>query len=170
MNGRLQNIGYWHWRILCNLLIGQCHSTRQILADIDIWTCIGASLIITVLVRFPTNSEQLIILFYLVKATANSLRFEHDGPLFRNVKDAVLCSGHASLWPPVAHSPTDPTAHNNSGMITSAVLTRFSVPPHLSTFCFKPSRLMIITTLQTLLLPVSQLPLFQHQWTRLTKN
>lgn len=114
--------------------------------------------------------EQRMILFYLVKATANSLCFEHDVPLFRTVKDAMLCSSHASLWPPVAHSPRDPTAHDNSGVITSTVLTRFSVPPRLSTLCFKPSRLMIIRTLQTLSLPVSQLPLFQRQWTRLTKN
>lgn len=74
----------------------------------------------------------------------------------------VFGSGRAGLWAPAAHRSRDPAAHDNRGVITSAVLTRFSVPPRLSALRFQHSRHVIIAALLMLSPPVSQGPLFRR--------
>lgn len=74
----------------------------------------------------------------------------------------VLCRGRSGLWPPAAHRSRDPAAHDNRGVITSTLLTRFSVPLRLSALCSQHSRHVIMAALLTLSLPVSQQPLFRR--------
>lgn len=74
----------------------------------------------------------------------------------------VLCRGRAGLWPPAAHRSRDPAAHDNRGVITSKLLTRFSVALRLSALRIQHSRHVIIAALLTLSLPVSQQPLFRR--------
>lgn len=55
---------------------------------------------------------------------------------------------------PAAHRSKDPAAHDNRGVITSTLLTRFSVSPRLSALRLQHSRHVIIAALLALSLPL----------------
>lgn len=89
----------------------------------------------------------------------------------RNVKDMVIWRGCAGARPPAAHSLRGPTVCYNRAMITPTLLTRFSVPPHLSALRFHLSRYVITPATLTLsFLPLSRRPstAASHMWNPVT--
>lgn len=89
----------------------------------------------------------------------------------RNVKDMVIWRGCAGARPPAARSLRGPTVCHNRAVITATLLTRFSLPSHLSALRFHLSRYVITPAALTFpFLPPRRRPSIaaSHTWNPVT--